>query len=85
MGIYECFDGDEEESIALKRKTMEQFERGMTHFFAKEFPKASVAFDSVLAMHPTDLVAKYFLTKSAEYTISGAPDDWDYVNAIPDK
>ncbi|MCH4553481.1 tetratricopeptide repeat protein [Aestuariibaculum lutulentum] len=85
MGIYECFDGDKDESIALKRKTMEQFERGMTHFFAKEFPKSSVAFDSVLAMHPTDLVAKYFLTKSAEYTLSGAPEDWDYVNAIPDK
>lgn len=85
MGIYECFDGDEEESIVLKQDTLELFEKGMSHFFAKEFPKASVAFDGVLAMHPTDLVAKYFLNKSAEYMISGAPEDWDYVNTLPVK
>ncbi|GAA4300739.1 hypothetical protein GCM10023163_22870 [Aestuariibaculum suncheonense] len=85
MGIYECFDGDEDDSIVLKRKTLSKFEEGMTYFFAKEFPKASVAFDSVLSIHPTDLVAKYFLNKSAEYTISGAPEHWDYVNTIPDK
>ncbi|MBD0822466.1 tetratricopeptide repeat protein [Aestuariibaculum marinum] len=85
MGIYECFDGDDSENITLKQQTLMQFEKGMTHFFAKEFPKASVAFDGILSLNPSDLVAKYFLTKSAEYTISGAPDDWDQVNTIPVK
>ncbi|MBD0831711.1 tetratricopeptide repeat protein [Aestuariibaculum sediminum] len=80
MAIYECFDGDTEKSIALKIKTLEKFEKGMTCFLNKEFPKAAAAFDSVISIHNDDLVAKYFLKKSAEYTISGTPEDWDMVN-----
>jgi signal transduction histidine kinase/CheY-like chemotaxis protein len=85
IGIYECFDGDEEEIIVLKQKTMKKFDKGLKYFSNKEFPKASAAFDSVLSENPQDKVAGFFLTKSAEYMISGAPHDWDMVNIMEEK
>ncbi|WP_242095031.1 tetratricopeptide repeat protein [Aestuariivivens sediminicola] len=85
LGVYECFDGDDDESIDLKKKTIKDFQKGLDHFFNKAFPKASAAFDKVLSKNPKDLVAKYFITKSAEYTISGTPVDWDMVNTLDKK
>lgn len=85
IGIYECFDGDSPEMISLKTKTLKTFEKGLEYFFAKEFPKASAAFDKVLDENPKDAVAKYFITKSAEYTFSGAPKNWEMVNTMSEK
>ncbi len=85
IAIYECFDGDTTESVRLKTKTLKHFEKGLNHFYNKEFPKASAAFDTVLTKNPDDLVAKYFITKSAEYTISGTPENWNMVNTMKAK
>ncbi|WP_136482958.1 tetratricopeptide repeat protein [Cognatitamlana onchidii] len=85
LGIYECFDGDPKNIRALKIKTLSDFEKGLSCFFDRQFPKASAAFDKVLSKNPEDAVAKYFITKSAEYTISGVPEDWDAVNVMSKK
>ncbi|WP_242203562.1 tetratricopeptide repeat protein [Aestuariivivens insulae] len=85
IGVFECFNGDEGAVIDLKMKTLKDFEKGLKYFFNKEFPKASAAFDKVLTKNPKDKVARYFVTKSAEYTISGTPNDWDMVNALDAK
>ncbi|WP_298536971.1 tetratricopeptide repeat protein [uncultured Algibacter sp.] len=85
IGIYECFDGDEADVIDLKIKTLKDFEKGLQLFFNKEFPRASAAFDKVLTKNPIDDVAKYFIKKSAEYTISGVPEDWGTINRMKEK
>ena len=86
LAIYECFDGDEEEaSIQLKRKSLKLFEKGIDYFLNKEFPKATATFDKVLNQNPNDLVAKYFIAKSAEFTLSGFPEDWDVVTDMDAK
>ncbi|MGB5819587.1 MAG: tetratricopeptide repeat protein [Saonia sp.] len=85
IGIYECFDGDNPEIIALKISTLKAFEKGLAHFFSNEFPSASAAFDKVLNKNPGDMVAKYFVTRSAEYTISGIPKDGEMVNKMHEK
>ncbi|HMB64415.1 MAG TPA: tetratricopeptide repeat protein [Eudoraea sp.] len=85
IGIYECFDGDPENIVLLKKKTLSEFEKGIKFFIAHEFPKAMASFDKVLNKNPKDLVAKYFVTKSAEYTIAGAPKDGDVVNTMSEK
>lgn len=85
IGIYECFDGDETKSVELKTKALKDFKKGLDFFFAKEFPRASAAFDKVLGNNPNDSVAKYFVTRSAEYTISGTPKDWEVVNTLHEK
>ena len=85
IGIYECFDGDEAIVAELKTKTLKDFEKGLKYFFGNQFPKASAAFDKVLTKNPNDLVAKYFITKAAEYTIAGTPKDWEVVNTMNEK
>ena len=86
LGIYECFDGDKDENgIELKKATLKDFEKGIKQFMKGEFPKASASFDKVLSKNPDDLVAKYFITKSAEFTLSGFPKDWDVVTSMESK
>ncbi len=85
LGIYECYDGDTDRSIALKNETLADFNRGITHFMAYEFPKATAAFDHILSLHPDDRVARYFMSKSAEYTLAGLPRDQGFVNIMDEK
>ena len=86
LGIYECFDGDKNEnSIELKRQTLNKFNEGIVLFMKGEFPKASAVFDKILSKNPDDLVAKYFISKSAEFTLSGFPKDWDVVTSMDQK
>ena len=83
QGIYECFDGDDDtSSIKLKEKTLKTFDQAIQHFNKGEFPKASAEFDKVLSQNPNDMVARYFITKSAEFTLSGIPDDWDMATSL---
>jgi signal transduction histidine kinase/CheY-like chemotaxis protein/class 3 adenylate cyclase/Tfp pilus assembly protein PilF len=85
LGIYECFDGDSSESIALKIATSKDYKKGLKLFFAKEFPNASEAFDKVLHRNPNDTIAKYFIAKATEYTVSGTAKDWEVVNILNEK
>ncbi|NAS11577.1 tetratricopeptide repeat protein [Poritiphilus flavus] len=85
VGIYECFDGDPQGHITIKQKTLSDFNKGLNHFLNNEFPKASAVFDKVLSKNPEDGVARYFMTKSAEYTIAGVPGDWEAINTMDQK
>ena len=85
FGLYECFDGDAPEVANLKKKTLEEYNKGLKHFFTNEFPRAMASFDKILNKNPDDLVAKYFVTKAAEYTIAGKPKDWEVVNILNEK
>ena len=85
IGIYECFDGDPNDILRLKKKSLSDFEKGLNYFLANKFPQAMASFDKVLNKNPKDLVAKYFVTKCAEYTIAGTPKDWDVVNTMKEK
>ncbi len=85
LGIYECFDGEPAESITLKKKTLKNFNKGIQHFIHYEFPKASAAFDHVLSIDPEDEVARYFMSKAAEYTLAGIPKDKGFVTIMHEK
>lgn len=50
----ECFDGDAPELSAHKLKTAPDFQAGLEHFFARNFPEAGVSFGKVLKSNPGD-------------------------------
>ncbi len=77
LDIYECFDGDPEAQRSLKAATAETFREALTHFVEHRFPKASAGFDEVLRANPDDSVAQYYITKCAEYTLNGFPEEQD--------
>ena len=74
--IYECVDNEKDEIITKKIKSLEIFNQGVEHYFAREFPKASVAFEEVLSEDPEDLTAKLFLEHAGEYISKGVPEGW---------
>jgi two-component system sensor histidine kinase ChiS len=82
VGLYECFDGDAPEIAERKLQTLPDFEAGLAHFFAKEFPKASAVFTRVLKVNPEDQVVRLFLNKSSRYTHEGVPEDWTGVDVM---
>ena len=82
VGIYECFDGDSPEIAEQKQETIRDFEKGLEHFFSREFPEAAGAFNKVLKANALDYTARLFLNKSSTYTVEGVPDDWTGVEVM---
>ena len=65
VGIYECLQGDSGQLAGRKQQTIALFEKGLEHFWAKEFPEASTVFNSLIKNNPEDKVAYHFLKKAS--------------------
>ncbi len=85
VGIYECYDGDVLEMLELKTKTQGSFEAGLEHFFARDFPEATIAFKQVLQESLDDQVAQHFYNRSTKFAHEGVPDDWSGVEEMESK
>ncbi|MDQ3031765.1 MAG: AAA family ATPase [Myxococcota bacterium] len=83
--VYECFDGETDESASSKRRTAADFGRGLEAWKAAEFAIASSAFERVLAAHPADRTARRYLERCAEYVARGTPPEWSGVETIDRK
>lgn len=59
--IFECFDGDIPDAIALKKETLVQFNHGVETFLDNSFREATRAFSQVLVANPDDETAQCFL------------------------
>lgn len=82
VGLYECFDGDNMESVRQKAKTLPDFEAGLDQFFSKNFAEASATFNRILKSNATDQPARIFMTKAGKNQIEGVPDDWTGVEVM---
>ena len=85
LKIYECYDGDAKEAIAKKSDSIQSFNEGMEHYFAKDFAMAALNFQKVVKDNPEDSTAKLFLQKSGQYIAAGVPHDWDGVEVMDSK
>ncbi len=82
LAIYEVFDGDSDEEIALKKQTLADFSTGLQAYFAKDFAMTIVHFKNVLKANPTDKTAQRYLELAAKLVVSGVPDDWAGVERL---
>lgn len=85
LGIYECFDGDNGEQVALKIETLGWFKEGTDYMFQNEFALASEAFKKVVRTNPEDRVAAYFMQQTEEYLRLGLPEDWGLAHTMTEK
>jgi class 3 adenylate cyclase len=76
VSIYECFSGNTEEEIMIKKKTLPFFNEGMDHYLNKSFEPAIKNFKSVIETHPEDLTAEFFLNTATRYLQKGIPENW---------
>lgn len=71
INIHECFSGNTEEDIFKKQKTLSTFNQGMYNYLNRSFGAAEQAFLSVVAVHPEDRTAEFFLNNSKLYIEKG--------------
>ncbi|MFH1115586.1 MAG: response regulator [Pseudomonadota bacterium] len=83
--VYEVFEGDPEGVAGLKEQTKSEFESGLQLYYGKRFSEASVHFSQVLEHHPTDLAARIYLKRCANYMVQGVPPDWTGVETLLEK
>lgn len=85
IDIYECFDGDHEDQVALKKASLQHFHAGMEAYFAKDMMNARKYFDLVYQANPEDATAFGFLHKIHGYLHTGVPEGWTGVEVMQSK
>ncbi|MCB0589080.1 MAG: adenylate/guanylate cyclase domain-containing protein, partial [Phaeodactylibacter sp.] len=85
IGVYECFSGDQPESLERKLETLPLFEEGLENYLAGDFQEAMKAFEEVLRRNQNDAAAQLFLNRIAYYLTHGKPKEWSGVEFMDDK
>jgi DNA-binding response OmpR family regulator len=85
VSVYEAFEGDPQGIAELKEQTKPQFESGLQLYYGKKFSEASVHFNQVLEKNPSDLAARIYLKRCANYMVNGAPQDWTGIETLLEK
>ncbi len=83
--IYECFDGDAEGMITLKKETLAEFEKGLDLYFSKKFSQAENIFSDITTKNPMDKSAQSFYNKSVHCKNNGIAPDWTGVERMLEK
>jgi hypothetical protein len=83
--VYEVFEGDPETIVELKEQTKPEFESGLQLYYGKKFSEASVHFNQVLEKNPSDMAARIYLKRCANYMVNGVSDDWTGVETLTEK
>lgn len=82
ISVFEVFDGEPAEAIALKMETRTDFEKGLLHYHSQEFAQAEIHFAEVLRQNPQDKAAQLYLKRTAYFAQYGVPPEWDGIEAL---
>ena len=75
--IYELLNGKLSTSNKYKIETKKEFEKGLDHYYNKEFVEAASCFKNILRKNEEDKAAALYLKLSAQYMVSGVSENWD--------
>lgn len=82
VGVYDFYHGDPPDCQKLKQYTLKDFEKGLKHYFYREFHQASLYFEKVLDKHPHDLAAHKYHHYCLLYLQEGIREDWTGVEMV---
>jgi class 3 adenylate cyclase len=82
LKVFECFDGDDDEMIKLKMKSISDFDIALKQFYNKDFPEAAVGFKKILKGNKGDQVVQNFYNHSVKFSHEGVPENWSGVEII---
>ena len=82
ISIYECFDGDPKSLIDFKNQNLPQFNRGLDHYFARDFDKSAAVFKKILDLNSSDLVCRFFFERSLKNAKNGVEETWNGVEMV---
>jgi class 3 adenylate cyclase len=83
--VYECFSGDPENVIELKKKTLDDFNKGLASYFNKDFIIAAGHLKNVLNIDPGDVTADRYFRHAAELMVRGVDNAWTGVEIMTEK
>lgn len=76
INIHECFNGNSEEDIFKKQRTLSTFNKGIYNYLNCSFAASVQAFNSVVEVHPEDRTAEFFLLNAKHFMQNGTPENW---------
>lgn len=76
INIHECFNGNAEEDIFKKQRTLSTFNKGIYNYLNCSFAASVQAFNSVVEVHPEDRTAEFFLSNAKHFMQNGTPENW---------
>jgi len=85
IGVYECFNGSDENNIQKKLSSLDFFNEGMSDYFNKSFTEATSKFSKVLEIHPDDMTTRLFLRNANYYISNGVPENWTGIEEMSSK
>lgn len=85
LRIYDFYDGETAEIVAIKERTQEDFEAGLQHYYAKNFTAAALSFEKVLLSNPGDFAARLYQEKSSHLMETGIHEGWTGIEVMESK
>ncbi|MBX7058417.1 MAG: hypothetical protein K1X75_10165 [Leptospirales bacterium] len=85
VSVFEIFDGDDEDSVAAKSRTLSEFEHGLQAYMNRDFAGASELFGRVLAVNPGDGAARLYRQRSERNALQGVGADWEGIATMDEK
>jgi class 3 adenylate cyclase len=83
--VFDCFGGDGPQQVELKRKTADEFARGVAAWHAGDLAEARAMFELVLAHNPADATARRYAARAAEQSERGVSGEWTGVEVMAHK
>ncbi|MEO6133231.1 MAG: adenylate/guanylate cyclase domain-containing protein, partial [Saprospiraceae bacterium] len=83
--VYECFNGDKENVIELKKQTLVDFNEGLKSYFDRDFIIAAGHLKKVLNVNPGDITAERYFRHAADLMVKGVGADWSGVEIMTEK
>ena len=80
--IFELLNSKLSASDKLKIETRTEFEKGLEYYYNKEFVEAASCFKGVMQKNEGDKAAALYLKLSAQYMVSGVPENWDGTESL---
>jgi predicted ATPase/class 3 adenylate cyclase len=85
LAVYEFYDGEPPEIVALKEQTKAQLAVALEDYFARRFPEAAVSLKHVLQVNPNDKTAQRYLKNAAHHMVEGVEEGWTGVEQMTEK
>lgn len=82
VGVFEIYDGDGPEAIALKTKTRKDFERGIELYQDRQIEESCEIFAEILQTNPQDRAAKVYVKRCEKLQKFGTPEGWEAVETF---
>ena len=83
--IYEVFEGDPDDQLAIKSKRKPAFVAALEHYYKQRFTEAAKVFSALSRESTWDMIYLIYIVRCERHIAKGVPRDWKGVELIQAK